>query len=209
MVSWILVEQISFYPGSKTMRFLIAITVSAFYTSFPAIVHTRCCEESDDTLETLWIALQERNPDFGESDCSLMGSCSGERYCFCLPRKQNYSFLFLRGKISVFQGYFKIKSLESLGKKDNHFLACKAFGSVRRVSWRIAFQQLLWRDVLSWEAFTTMLLYFSGNVLICIKFYSDNICECWFKKKSLRRIILLCHILHMHFMCVFGNGILQ
>ena len=29
-----------------------------------------------------------------------------------------------------------------------------------------------------------MLLYFLGNVLICIKFYSDNICECWFKKIS-------------------------
>ena len=81
MVSWMLVEQISFYPGSKTMRFLIAIIVSAFYTSFPASVYARCCEESDDTRETPWIALQERNPDFGESDCSLVGSCSGERYC--------------------------------------------------------------------------------------------------------------------------------
>jgi len=80
--------------------------VSAFYTSFPASVYTRCCDESDDTLETPWIALQERNPDFGESDCSLMGSWSGERYCFYLPRKQNYSFLLLKGKISVFQGYF-------------------------------------------------------------------------------------------------------
>lgn len=117
MVSWMLVEQISFYPGSKTMRFLIAIIVSAFYTSFTA----RCCEESDDTRETPWIALQERNPDFGESDCSLVGSCSGERYCFCLPRKQNYSFLLLKGRIYVFQGYFKIKSPWKSGEKGQSF----------------------------------------------------------------------------------------
>lgn len=121
MVSWMLVEQISFYPGSKTMRFLIAIIVSAFYTSFPASVYARCCEESDDTRETPWIALQERNPDFGESDCSLVGSCSGERYCFCLPRKQNYSFLLLKGRIYVFQGYFKIKSPWKSGEKGQSF----------------------------------------------------------------------------------------
>ena len=116
-----------------------------------------------------------------ESESSILDSCSGERYYFCLPREQTYSLLLLRGKLSVFQGYFLIKYPWKSRTKDSWYLACKAFRDVKAL-WRIVFQQLLWGDVFSWEALTAMLLYFPENVIICMKFCNDNIFKCWFKK---------------------------